>query len=131
MFDVVQSFGCIHGLIRVICVQLLADYKVLCLLSRIRIMTSSRGWMYKQIENGLLLPSFVEGVETFITFATSQPRSMDGTKIKCPCTLSKCRNKAYLEPNIVRFHLVRNGFVQGYYKWIYQGESAHTVAEKH
>lgn len=86
-------------------------------------MNLDRSWMYRRYENGLFTPSFIKGVDQFVQYATSQPRSMDGTKIKCPCNLVKCQNRQFLEPDTVKSHLQRNGFVPNYYVWTYQGET--------
>lgn len=47
-------------------------------------------WMYRRLANDNLTHGFLEGVEIFVIFASTQPDHMDGTKIKCSCT--KCKN---------------------------------------
>ena len=44
-------------------------------------MSSNRQWMYKRFMNGILNQDFLNGLETFINFACSQSRWMDGDKI--------------------------------------------------
>ena len=54
-------------------------------------MASNRSWMYSRLINGLLNLEFLVGLEELIEFACSKLEWMDGNKIKCPCTLTKCR----------------------------------------
>ena len=80
-------------------------------------MASNRSWMYSRLINGLLNPEFLVGSEKFIEFECSKPKWMDGNKIKCPCTLTKCRNRSYHQIDTVKYHLMKNGFILGYYVW--------------
>ena len=47
---------------------------------------------------------------------------MNDDKIRCPCRKARCRNKKFVNENDLRLHLYKNGFVENYYTWIYQGE---------
>ena len=85
-------------------------------------MATNRSWMYSRLINGLLNPDFLVGLEEFIEFACSKPKWMDGNKIKCPCNLTKCRNRSYHQIDTVKYHLMKNGFIPGYYVWARQGE---------
>ena len=85
-------------------------------------MATNLSWMYSRLINGLLNPEFLVGLEEFIEFTCSKPEWMDGKKIKCPCTLTKCRNRSYHQIDIVKYHLMKNGFIPGYYVWARQGE---------
>ena len=85
-------------------------------------MASNRSWMYYRLINGLLNPEFLVGLEEFIEFACSKPEWMDGNKIKCPCTLTKCQNRSYHQIDTVNYLLMKNGFIPGYYVWSRQGE---------
>ena len=58
-------------------------------------MASNQSWMYSRLIYGLLNLEFLVGLEEFTEFAFSKPEWMDGNKIKCPCTLTKCRNRSY------------------------------------
>nr|GMC95780.1 uncharacterized protein LOC109168299 [Ipomoea batatas] len=78
--------------------------------------------MYTRIRNGLLTEEFLAGLETFIQFATSQHRWMDGERIKCPCNQRKCQNTKFLDVPTVKFHLAKYGFVSDYYVWRFHGE---------
>ena len=86
-------------------------------------MNPDRSWMYRRIVNGRIQSSFVEGVESFITFALTQTTCLSGGKMKCPCNANKCRNKQFLPPETVVEHLKRNGFVSQYEVWCYHGET--------
>ena len=78
--------------------------------------------MYSRLINGFLNPKFLVGLEEFIEFACSKLEWMDSNKIKCPCTLTKCRNRSYHQIDTVKYHLMKNGFILGYYVWARQGE---------
>nr|GMC47957.1 uncharacterized protein LOC109166492 [Ipomoea batatas] len=71
----------------------------------------------------LSLRSFwMDGLKTFIEFATSQPSWTDGERIRCPCTQRKCQNTKFLDVPTVKYHLARYGFVSDYYVWRFHGE---------
>ncbi|KAL8140506.1 hypothetical protein V2J09_006527 [Rumex salicifolius] len=82
----------------------------------------NRGWMYdRRLPNDSGWKNgFIDGVEIFIEFATSQVHLMDGSKINCPC--SKCKNGRFQEIDDVRVHLYTKGFVDSYYSWTEHGE---------
>ena len=85
-------------------------------------MASNRSWIYSRLINGFLNLEFLVGLEEFIEFACSKPEWMDGNKIKCPCTLTKYRNRSYHQIDTVHHHLMKNGFIPGYYVWARHGE---------
>jgi len=55
---------------------------------------------------------FIRGVEEFDAFARLQPVYLREGKYKCP--YSKCKNKKYLIPEEVKFHLYKKGFMHAY-----------------
>ena len=63
---------------------------------------------------------YLEGVDKFVEFATSQLDYMDGQKMKCPC--QKCRNRRFELPDNVKEHLYKRGFMDDYYWWTAHGE---------
>ncbi|KAL3615141.1 hypothetical protein CASFOL_040802 [Castilleja foliolosa] len=81
-----------------------------------------RSWMYKRFINGSLSNEFVSGVDDFIEFASVHGRHKDGDKLKCPCDHTKCRNTKYLEIDVIKYHLYKNGFEPNYNTWIFHGE---------
>ncbi|XP_063940027.1 uncharacterized protein LOC108193726 isoform X2 [Daucus carota subsp. sativus] len=84
-------------------------------------MNNNRSWMYERIDDrGFLNALFNSGVEEFMNYAISQPTSMGGTSIQCPC--SKCKNRKYWNGDTVKLHLLKNGFVKDYYVWSRHGE---------
>ena len=85
-------------------------------------MASNLSWMYSRLINGLLNLEFLVGLEEFIEFAYSKPEWMDDNKIKCPCTLTKCRNRSYRQNDTIKYHLMKNDFIPGYYVWTRHGE---------
>nr|GMD16205.1 uncharacterized protein LOC109166492 [Ipomoea batatas] len=74
------------------------------------------------MRNGVLTKEFLDGLKTFIDFATSQRSWMDGERIRCPCTQRKCQNTKFLDVPTVKYHLAKNGFVSDYYVWRFHGE---------
>ena len=55
------------------------------------------------------LPEYIQGVDSFISFAVSSGRITD---IVCPCV--KCGNKVYLDKEGVRRHLILYGIRRNY-----------------
>ncbi|KAK1361057.1 hypothetical protein POM88_045531 [Heracleum sosnowskyi] len=84
-------------------------------------MDNYRSWMYPRVDSrGLLNHAFVVGLEEFMNHVISQPSSLNGTNIKCPCT--KCKFKRHWDAKIVKLHLLKKGFVENYYVWNRHGE---------
>ena len=80
----------------------------------------NRNWMYeREFDVGSFNIEFIKGLEEFIKFALSKSRS---SKIRCPC--AKCKNVVFKNPNDVREHLLRKGFVEHYYDWRYHYDIA-------
>lgn len=82
--------------------------------------TNQREWIYRQMWNDNLTTDFVRGLDTFIEYACSQPNYMNGKDIKCPCITCKC--KPFRNPNLVKLHLLKDGFMPRYYNWVFHGE---------
>ena len=81
-------------------------------------MSWDRRWTYSRLKDGLLNEEFLHGLDEFIDFAKRHPECIDGDKLKCPCNAKKCQNRNYVDENTVRYHLMKNGFVPFYYRWI-------------
>ena len=63
---------------------------------------------------------YLQGVIDFIEFACEN--IPDGaTEIVCPC--KKCRNVRLINIDLVKDHLVCNGFNPSYTRWIFHGEN--------
>jgi len=68
------------------------------------------------VEDGLL-----NGVQDFINYATFNPRNISsGCDIRCPCKM--CKNKKFIDPDVVKMHLLHKGFVEEYMCWYIYGE---------
>ncbi|KAL7607985.1 hypothetical protein Lser_V15G12232 [Lactuca serriola] len=104
---------------------LLPDYNyILIFVCRYNKMSNrNRNWMYERLDDrGHVSHLFINGVKTFIEFASTKQSYMDGDKIKCPCT--KCNNKAYKAVDEAKYHLYKFGFVPNYRFWDKHGETS-------
>jgi len=65
---------------------------------------------------------YERGVEEFIQFAQRNviDSGHDGAKIRCPCV--NCLNGRILDVNIMREHLLCDGFLRSYSTWTWHGE---------
>ncbi|KAK7346843.1 hypothetical protein VNO80_21366 [Phaseolus coccineus] len=65
---------------------------------------------------------YERGVEEFIQFAQRNAinSGRDGGKIRCPCV--NCLNGRILDVNIMREHLLCDGFLRSYTTWTWHGE---------
>ncbi|KAH1057415.1 hypothetical protein J1N35_035480 [Gossypium stocksii] len=73
-----------------------------------------RGWMsLSRVSNG-----YQNGVQTFLNFAFQN--ASQENMILCPC--KKCGNINWHIREVVYEHLIVDGFIRGYKKWIFHGE---------
>jgi hypothetical protein len=63
-----------------------------------------RSWMYRDSLEGLRMMDYCNGVQDFINYALSNPINISEGDVKCPC--KRCKNKKFLDPNIVIMHLL-------------------------
>jgi hypothetical protein len=75
----------------------------------------NRSWMYLDSPQGLYREDYSRGVEGFIDFSLSNPKNISEGKIKCLCV--KCKNKKFLQSDVVMMHLLKEGFVKKYLCW--------------
>ncbi|XP_021826603.1 uncharacterized protein LOC110767383, partial [Prunus avium] len=61
---------------------------------------------------------YLTGVENFLDFAFS--KNMDDTRIYCPC--KKCHNRYLFTRDVVRGHIIWDGFMSKYKNWTQHGE---------
>jgi hypothetical protein len=54
-------------------------------------------------------------VQGFINYTISNPRDISGGGIRCSC--KRCKNKKFLDPNIVTIHLLQKEFIEQYMFW--------------
>ena len=73
-----------------------------------------KSWIYNRRKNGKFSLRFLRGLEEFLDFARRNSMSFE---IRCPCKI--CKSCCYKEPNEIREHLMRKGFVENYYEWEY------------
>jgi hypothetical protein len=83
---------------------------------------NNRKWMDTRLDqNRHLRLEFVEGVNEFIEFATSQENFQRFSKLRCPC--KKCECRRFHNVDDVMVHLYERGFMNNYYCWTNHGES--------
>ena len=78
-------------------------------------MNPDRQWMYRRLTFGCLNQDFVDGLQSFLDFVSSQQQCMDENKIRCPCNDRKCQNRVYHDLDTVKFHVAKYGFVPDNY----------------
>ncbi|XP_019239923.1 PREDICTED: uncharacterized protein LOC109219903 [Nicotiana attenuata] len=61
---------------------------------------------------------YIQGVNDFLN--KTFERASQGNEILCPC--KECANYFWYYRNVVKDHLIVNGFVHGYTKWVFYGE---------
>lgn len=84
---------------------------------------TDRNWMYERLDaDGYVSSIFKNGLKTFIEYACTNHKFMDGNKIKCPCI--KCDNVPYEEVDMVKYHLAKYGFKSNYHLWDRHGETS-------
>ena len=59
--------------------------------------------------------NYCNGVQGFSNYATSNPRNINGDNIKCPC--KRCKNKKFLDLDVVTMHLLHKKFMEEYLCW--------------
>jgi hypothetical protein len=58
---------------------------------------------------------YCNGVHGFINYALSNPRNISRGGIRCPC--KKCKNKKFIDPDIVTMHFLQKRFMEKYLCW--------------
>ncbi|XP_077233801.1 uncharacterized protein LOC143876070 isoform X2 [Tasmannia lanceolata] len=85
-----------------------------------------KSWM----EVRRIAPAYTDGVNQFLKFALANTHF--GNKIKCPCVI--CVNRILLDVTECRDHLIINGIMKGYTRWVFHGEagsSSGVTADSH
>jgi hypothetical protein len=72
-------------------------------ISSIEVM-DDRSWMYRDSPQGLRIMDYCNGVQSFINYATSNPRNINGGGIWCSCR--RCKNKKFLDLDVVTMYLL-------------------------
>ncbi|KAL7218732.1 hypothetical protein ACSBR2_011915 [Camellia fascicularis] len=75
-----------------------------------------KSWM--MIKDWLKSKEYLEGVQSFIEFATKNLGPQD--EIHCPCV--DCLNGTKFSRHVVRLHLIRRGIAISYRTWVHHGE---------
>ena len=76
---------------------------------------NNRSWMYRNSPEGLRRMNYCNGVQCFINYTLSNLRNINGNGIKCPCKM--CKNKKFLDPDVVTMHILEKGFMKRYMCW--------------
>ena len=82
-----------------------------------------REWMYKGWQSEQEYVEFALKVNGFLKKAFDRGQS----RMPCPC--SKCENRIHQSQLSMGKHIIRNGFVENYTRWICHGE-AHRAREE-
>ena len=87
-----------------------------------------RSWMY---ETRRIDPSYFTELAKFVETTTIHAASKKTKAIYCPCL--DCNNQILWDnPNTVRSHLIRRGFIANYKIWVFYGEAvAPSVTNSH
>jgi hypothetical protein len=70
-----------------------------------------RSWMHRDSPQGLQMMYYCNGVQGLINYALSNLRNISGGGIRCLC--NKCKNKTFLDLNVVMMHLLQKKKVHG------------------
>jgi len=74
-----------------------------------------RSLMYRDSPQGLRRMNYCNEVQGFINYATSIPINISGSGIRCPC--KRCKNRKFLDPDVVTIHLLHERFMEEYLCW--------------
>ena len=85
---------------------------------------SMEEWMYKLSRVGNNL-SFLNHVIKFVAAAKKHRVSRGEDQTICPCR--SCKNKLPHEDDVVKYHLIRYGFVENYTIWKFHGDADPSV----
>ena len=77
-------------------------------------------WIYRNSPQGMRMMDYCNGVQGFINYSLFNPRTISEEGIRCSC--KRCKNKKFLDPNIVTMHLLQKGFIEKYLCWYAHGE---------
>jgi len=59
--------------------------------------------------------NYCNGFGDFINYALSNPRNISGGNIRCP--YKRCKNKKFVDADIVMTYLLQKGFMEKYFYW--------------
>ena len=76
---------------------------------------NDRSLMYRDSPQGLRRMNYCNEVQSFINYATSIPINISGSGIRCPC--KRCKNKKFLDPDVVTIHLLHERCMEEYLCW--------------
>ena len=79
-----------------------------------------RSWMYRDSPEWLRRMDYYNGVQGFINYILFNPRNISGCNIRCP--YKRCKNKKFIDPNIVTMNLLQKRFMERYLCQFVHGE---------
>jgi hypothetical protein len=71
--------------------------------------------MHRDSPQGLRRMNNYNRVQGFINYTLSNLRNINGEGIRCPC--KRCKNKKFLDRDVVTMHLLQKGFIEKYMCW--------------
>ncbi|XP_075091894.1 uncharacterized protein LOC107830110 [Nicotiana tabacum] len=86
-------------------------------------------WMYNRTypNRSGLREEFIEGVAEFMAKAKILHEFLSEGMIRCPCV--KCKGAKLLQPDVVKIHLYKKGFMKNYYVKTIHGEDVASVGD--
>jgi hypothetical protein len=76
---------------------------------------NDRSWMYQDLSQGSRRMNYCNRVQGFINYAISNPINISGGGIRC--LYKRCKNKMFLDPNVVTIYLLQKRFMEEYLCW--------------
>jgi len=81
---------------------------------------NDRSWMYQYLPKGVRRMDYNSEVQGFINYIISNPRNINRDSIRCP--YKRCKNKKFLDSDVVTMHLLQKEFIDQYLCWYAHGE---------
>jgi len=79
-----------------------------------------RSWIYRDLSQWLWRMNCCNGVQGFINYTLSNSINISGGGIRCPC--KRCKNKKFIDPDVVTMHLLQKRLIEKYMCWYVYGE---------
>jgi len=81
---------------------------------------NDRSWMCRDSPQTLRKMDYCNGVQGLINYTISNPRNISEDGIRCSC--KRCKNKMFLDLDVVTMHLLPKRLMEQYLCWYAHGE---------